>query len=437
LILWWRDEIFLRLSERKDLPQWVDRLRHRTTGIAGFVSAALGGAYLLVQGVLRRLLRVLSTFDLGKRVLAYFFRREVAKQSERQRSLAAGRPISLELAQRLLERGDRVLDKVGEDELQALVTLSRSVERGTGALIGERGSGKTRLLERLEAQLGDAVLRVDCPRGGFEGLLREFARTLGLPGGAEANAETIGRALTDSPAEVVAIDNYHRLTLPAIGGLDEIDRLLSLEASVDPEISWIISIDSAAWQYIRRLRSDLLLAHQIVELRPWTDDQIGELIEARNGAAGISPDFDELVLPAHLNENDFEGDESTQSGFYRILWDSARGNPEVALRLWIQSLAVLEDGRLAVRLFPPASYDELERLDPLMLFGLRAILRLELATADELRSSLRISEAQVGEILRSALNMGLIERVDDRYWVPWRWYRPLSTVLRRRNLMKD
>ena len=58
-------------------------------------------------------------------------------------------------------------------------------------------------------------------------------------------------------------------------------------------------------------------------------------------AAGLEPDYDQLILPRQLDEMayEIEGDRQ-RHGFNRILWDSSQGNPAVALRLWRDSMVV-------------------------------------------------------------------------------------------------
>jgi len=436
LVQWWRSEIFERLKNRREKPALIERRLAKTTGFGGFLSATLCAVYLMAQGILRWALRLLSRFEFGKRALAYFFRREVARQSEQQRLLAAGQPIPQEVATQLIEGDVPLVAKVAKEELQTLLTLARSVKGNVAAVIGSRGAGKTTLLKQVRETLGETALLVDCPAGSYDSLLIEIGRALGLPPEQALAEDSVRAALRAAEVEVIVVDNAHRLTKPTLGGLDEIDRLLEFEARLGPAVSWIISLDSVAWQFINRLRSSLLLAHQIVHLQPWTEEQIGDLVEARNKVAEVDPDFEQLVLPAHLDETGFEGEERTQTGFYRILWDSAGGNPEVAIRLWVRSLVVIDGGGTAVRLFPPPSTDRLDGLDPLMLFGLRTILQLETGTAEEIAECLQISDKQVHEILRSALSLDLIEKVVDRYHVPWSAHQAVKLILTRQNLLK-
>jgi hypothetical protein len=118
-----------------------------------------------------------------------------------------------------------------------------------------------------------------------------------------------------------------------------------------------------------------------------------------------------------------------------LLWDAADGNPAVALRLWADSLAVTEDGKVIVHLPSPPATSEIEKLTPTQLLVLRVIAQSELIARDEIVESLRFSEANVGNAILVSLQQGWVEEVDGRYRLSWDWYRTITRVLVRRNFL--
>jgi hypothetical protein len=83
LIRWWREYVFRIIESDKELPdsaliRWI---RLNTSGWASFPAAAIAGAYLFGRGLARWLLRRATSLETTRRLLAWMFRREVARQA--------------------------------------------------------------------------------------------------------------------------------------------------------------------------------------------------------------------------------------------------------------------------------------------------------------------------------------------------------------------
>ncbi|MCA9698252.1 MAG: hypothetical protein KC431_12060, partial [Myxococcales bacterium] len=132
--------------------------------------------------------------------------------------------------------------------------------------------------------------------------------------------------------------------------------------------------------------------------------------------------------------------ERAEQGYYRILWDYAKGNPAVALHFWRESLlltgAGTEHARIKVRLFKEPSATALDAVEATLHFVLRAVVQLELARLEDLVACTQLPPADVADALRFALGRGWIAVVaDDRYRVTWHWYRAIINMLRRQHLL--
>ena len=66
---------------------------------------------------------------------------------------------------------------------------------------------------------------------------------------------------------------------------------------------------------------------------------------------------------------------------------------------------------------------------------LRAVIRHEVATEEEIVASTRLSPEDVANAVRLGLSREYLEYKGDRLAVTWEWYRAVSTMLRRRNLL--
>jgi hypothetical protein len=237
----------------------------------------------------------------------------------------------------------------------------------------------------------------------------------------------------DRPA-VICVDDAQRLVRPTIGGLDEIDRLVSFAHRVGAPTSWIVGIGAPAWHFLRRARGDRAVFDDVIELGPWNEEQIRELVAARSREAEIEPKFDELVVPRQVLEAQQGEANRTERDYCQILWDYANGNPGVALYFWRESLH-LARGQVYVHLFQSPSVLGLEGMPGSMHFVLRAILQLELATEADVVRCTGLHPLDVADALRSARSRKFIENIDGYHRITPRYLRGVTLFLRRQHLV--
>jgi hypothetical protein len=434
LLAWWRSEIFRELEGEPQLPAWVQGALQHQSGLKSFLSAATSGCYLIALRLQQQLLHAVSELEWGRRFQARLYQHELVREMARLQAVG-GEPISEDLRSRLLKDDGMIVDRVGRS---AVVRLSELVERGEGgvaAVVAERGGGKSLLLQRLASRFAGEAVVFDCPPGGFEAFQGAFAQSLDMDGH-EPSCQAFADRLVGTNVRVVAIDNLHRIIRPVKDGQQDMDRVSKFVRHIQANVFWVVALDRAAWQYISRARVGRRIVREELHVPPWNEEQIGELIELRCRSAGIHPDFGQLMLPHQHDETGQETlAERNRLGFYRLLWHAADGNPAVALRLWADSLLVTADGDFIVRHPPHAETEELDKLSMPNLLVLRVIAQSELAAPDDIVESLRFSEAEVEIAVGRSLQNGWIEEVDGRYRLAWNWYRPITTVLARKNLL--
>src|SRR5690606_25962957 len=157
-------------------------------------------------------------------------------------------------------------------------------------------------------------------------LQRTIAEAIGLP--RNAAREQLVEALSHQTPLVFLIDDAHRLVRPAIGGLAGLDQFADFAREVGRDASWITSLGASGWQYVSRARGDRVFFDQVLKLPAWNEQQIGALIRDRCAAAGLSPNFSDIVIPRQFDVSTVaEGEERpteeqrAELGYYRILWD--------------------------------------------------------------------------------------------------------------------
>lgn len=437
----WRPIIAERLAHHPTQGAFVKWARAQETGWIRFVAATAAAVYLFADGLSRWFMRHLGGLEATRRVLAYLFRREVAKQAA---ASAAADKSYVRIDAACYQTFDpeffqpTPVDAVGELEVGRLLALVEAPRSTLSAIIGERGMGKSSMLRRLEKQLGAHRLKVvSCPEVGLAGLTARIAAIAGEE--KRQLGPELAEALREMGPLAIAIDDAQRLMQPAVRGLRELDALTAFARDVGGQISWVICMGSAAWHYLQRARGNRVFFEQIVVLPRWTEEQLGELIRDRCAESKIEPSFEGLIVPRPADplagsDGGTDG-QRTEAGYYRLLWDFSRGNPAVALHAFRESLFVGPDDRIVVRLFKQPPAKEIENLSLPLLFVLRAVVQLDVAREHELVNATQLPASDVSDALRFCLTRGYIERYDAGVRLSWHWFRTITNVLQRQHLL--
>lgn len=435
LVSQWRPSIVQRLegtAKTSALAGWVVS---NQKGLFGFLTAAVGGIWLLAQGVSAWMVRQLSGLDTTRKVLAYLFRREVAKQAESVAKGPRGEPLEGVAYDQLgpESRSTKLapLDEPAGTLVTEALDLANSKSCTLSVVVGERGMGKTTFLRRVVARSEETTCVVGCPPAGFEALLEALAVQFDAP---DFEQETVAKTIRATGRSIICIDDAQRMIAPAVGGLEQLDRFTRFALQVGGDASWIVAVQEAAWHFVERARGERVFFDQVLMLPKWSEDQISTLIQRRTHEAKLTPSFDALVVGNESGDNDEE--RRTELGYYRILWDHSGGNPAVALQSWRHSLFVSEkQSTPVVRLFEEPSAAEIERLPPTLLFVLRAIVQLELASPEEVADCTQLPVPDVADAIRFSVAHGYVEPTSGRYRLSWNWYRTITRVLSRQHLL--
>ena len=436
LVLSWRTTIYERignLKRERGVLVWVAKTQ---TGLAGFFAALVGGLYLITMGVARLFGRYLGDLDATRKVLAYLFRREVLKRAEAQAHRKRGPRIEQELYDQLGPQApaEPTLQGPAKKMLEHALELSLGEATTMTTVVGERGSGKSTFLRRLCEQSDDRTVIVDCPPQGFDALLAGLAKAFDT---VSADPEALAKTIREAGPCLICIDDAHSMIAPAVGGLAQLDSFTRFALEVGGDVSWMVAVQRAAWNFVQRARGDRVFFDQVLELPRWTEAEISELIRSRTKAVGIAPGFDELVVNNVVDESEAAQGKRTEASYYRILWDHSAGNPAVALHAWRESLFTHEDDdEIVVRLFNEPSATQIETLPLTLLFVLRAVVQLEIASVAEIALCTQLPEADVADALRFSIGRGYVEAVGGRFYrLAWPWYRTITTVLTRQHLL--
>lgn len=438
ILRWWRAVIFERVDlkrKKSRFDQWIVR---NQTGWRSFPAALLGGTTLLGVGALRFGRGWIGTFNITRRVLAYLFRREISKKAEEQSKLKFS-PLDAERLRTLgpSRPSPEFVPSVADAQIDDVIERIDAPGGGVFAIVGERGGGKTTILQRIAKEADDVTL-VRCPFGGIE----EFAPVLleALGGPLEARLEEVAEEFDREGRDrgAIVIDDAHRLILPMMGGMRTFDRVLAIARRFSRNVAWVFAFDEVIWRFFENMRGAQPLFDEVIRLKPWDEEAIVQLLTSRSAEAEVDPSFEHLVkeLPEDADDIDYEEAlEQTEAKYHRLIWDYAAGNPGVALHTWRDCLGVDESGKVLVKVFDAPSAASLEKLPDSAVFVLRALVQLERATSDDVCRATGIPADEVEDALRFGVVRGYLRKVNNTYGVRWAWFRAITRFLQRKHLL--
>jgi len=437
IVTWWRTTIFERLALVRGHNRFVRWMLERKNVVSRFAAAGLGGAYLFAEGGYRALRGWAVRFTWVRRLLAYLFRRDMSHQASKVDAVEYA-PISDEAFSLLGPESpsDELVPSAADEQLAEVIARIEAEGGGVFAIVGERGAGKTTLMKRI-GDTSEDLTHLACPVGGLDAFKRALNVALSLD--EHATFDVVAHHLdARRPDSALLIDDAQRLILPMMGGLRDFDQVLELARRSSENCTWVFAIDHTLWRFLERARGARPLFDDVIQLLPWAEEAIVDLINLRNDRAAIDPGFEHLVtdLPGDADELDIlDALQRTEGSYYRLLWDYASGNPAVALHFWRKSLGLDAEGKVSVRVFEAPDPESLEDLPDATVFVLKAAVQLGSTDLSTLRAATALPASEVKDALRYGMVKGYFERDANGYAVTWDWFRAITRFLRRRHLL--
>ena len=421
LVRWWRGTVFERLDRlRKKTPlqEWV--LANRS-GWKSFAAAMLGAVQLFVSGAVRQVRTSVSNFDLTRRVHAYFYKRDIERKGEGQVQTTFSPLPATALLQLHPERAFTTWLACPTDPIrEALTTRAQQRRGGVCVVVAARGMGKTTLLRRLLQDVPDTAIVPSV-----------------LDSDVAAFAAVLGEDAAAAPSLVV-IDDAQVLIEARIGGFARFDEITAFARAHGDTTTWVFAIDASVWPLLKRARDARPMFDAVHVLPPWNEVQLGALITDRCAAAGITPNYDDLLDSLPPGADDIDRQDAVNDkrvGYERMLWDHVGGNPGLAMQSWRTSLAQDDAGVVHVRPLRVPDITKLEALPDSSLFVLRAVLQLAPTTIERVAQATHLRPDEVMQDLRFGKALGLYDEDHGYVRISWPWLRAVTRHLQRRHLV--
>lgn len=305
-----------------------------------------------------------------------------------------------------------------DDEMAALVEARMLWEQGRPvavAVVGERGSGKTSLincaLERPFAGLpvirGELSERLTDPAA-----VRNFlADLLGVP--ESSLVEAVG-----SVRQVVVLEECERFVLRRVGGFDGVREFQRLIAASSGATLWVAVMNRNAFRLLDAavdLGSSFSHRIDVATARPAA---LRDAILVRHNLSGLRLRFEPPPVAAGrlgALRRAIGGGETPEQAFFQALARESAGLFRTAFQLWLAQIGGVQGGTVVMKPVRRPPIDEvIEELDQFDVFTLAAVMQHGSLTPDEhaaiFQSPLAASRAQLDDLLAREL----IEQDPDR-----------------------
>jgi len=312
------------------------------------------------------------------------------------------------------------------------------------ALVGERGSGKTSFVHRIDDEFtpGTEVHYISLDKLVYtkKHLLNLLAETFDLHTGDEIK-EYIKQLKQLSGRRVVVVDNIHDMYIRNMHGFEALETFLLIVSQTKAHILWAVTASRYAWCYLDKVLNVSDYFSHISVCDALDGEQISQLILSRHKASGYELEFvaDEDISSSRLYKKHLGEREALQNYlqkiFFRNLADVARGNASVAMSFWLRSIKEFDEQKMVIQ---PVSYTSLSDIEDVFtenLFTLSALVLHDNLSVDELAMATNLEKDQCRLILSRLHSKGILVRYDQQFKLNDLIYRQTIRFLEQRNVI--
>ena len=403
---------------------------------------------LILSLSLARLIQGILAFDMAKRLAARLYRHRVKARGNVNavhEAAVASAALPESYTSRFTGSDSYSAHASIEANATALAAINLEIREWSSALsgeqsvalVGEEGLGKTVLLERLAHDHSDMrVIRISVPAKTTTAAALNAILTaaFGFKDDEDFVTQAQVEAGKDGLRTLVLVDTAQNLFLGTVNGFAAYLELIRILNAQLPWIFWCFAFTEHAWTFLEGYFARNQYIRTTVRLRPWSDEAIMELILGRHASTGLRLTYDQVILATETTSG--PADTYAERQFFRLLWEQSRGNPRVAMHLWLKSLRSEAQGVLHVGLPQELNWSALERLKDDSCFTYAAIARHESLSRQEIVEILNIQPPAVTLALKLGAELGLLEQSQSRrYRLTAQGYHAAVSYLKGKNFL--
>lgn len=309
--------------------------------------------------------------------------------------------------------------------------LDEKTDEHTMAIYGDKGCGKTLSLEHVTSKFQDCDVVMAqvpsklCQKSDVFKFLSHLVGESESPG-----IESILNLDKELKPTIIVLDDAQNFFLAHFGGLDGIKALFEILNLRTNNIFWIASFNTYSWYYLNQAFRKNRYFRVSIKIKGFDEEDLQNLIMHRHKKSEFKLSYADIIQA--FRSNDESGSTTyVETLFFRMLWEQSKGNPSLAMKLWISSLTPIRRNRLKVGLPMAYSSKILSEFSDECHFTYASIVRHENLTTKELTKVTNLDEGVVRHALRLGLENEFLTRGDDN-----RYRFDLSTQYQLINFLK-
>lgn len=364
-----------------------------------------------------------SHFEVTKRIAAEVFRYQLESTIDKAGS-AEFTPLPLEYRKFFPLAGIATPEQLVTPAIAGLneiYTLLKDWSQETSlvhslAVVGHKGTGKTCLLDYLERNTPtEHIIRtaVSAKLTSRNQVLEFFGDILNVP--LTENAYVLRETVSVRPKTLVVVDDAHNLFLSARGGFEGYNTLLELISHSSHKLFWCLGFNHHAWSYLNSVYARHQYIGSVLRLTPWPEQAIQDLILSMHASTAFRLSYDDIIQAAGSQSNS-EHITYIENRFFSLLRQQSRGNPRLAIYLWLSSLRLVGDKSLRVGLPEEPETVELSNLTEDALFVFAGIARHENLTLSQVVAVTQLPEGVVRHVLDMGVRLKLLDCNENRIY---------------------
>ena len=398
---------------------------------------------LVLKTMLYKLLNILRNYDFFKNLLSQIYRKRLesaAKKIDYEQESSIGDSYQKEFVQ-IKDAQDFILIK--DHPYQAIKDIidnwkSGKSEESSVAIHSEKGIGKSKFLEKIALENSNIeVVKIKFDRKVTS--KEDFQKIISFHLLEEVEDGNLFKFLsTYDKKTIITLDDCHNLFLAKEGGFEALKAFFNFLVKIDnPNILWISTFGSFPWNYLQSsLKVDRYFRH-ILRLPRWSDENIRDLIINKHNKTGFKLTYDPLIFVANVNKSEKEF-EDLQLKFFQIIWSQSRGNPTIAICLWLSCVNQMGYKSIKVSLPLIAKATNLNNLSDDHLFVYGAIIKHQSLSVREISDILSITRGEVLNLVRIGLEKNYLTESTikgRRFSLSCEWQIAMNKLLINRNFI--
>jgi len=313
----------------------------------------------------------------------------------------------------------------------------RQGQTGMAALVGERGSGRSTLINLAMSGFfkDENVKKIQSVNSltNFDDMRIFLEQAFDVKPG-KSMGELEDRISELENDRVIILEDFHRLFLKTAMGLRIFSRLLLFAARTQHNTFWLISCDNYAWLYLDKVLNLRRFFAGIIQLPGLTNEEIEKVITVRHRISGIPLEFTEseeisTSRKYKLLHRQTQRKELTRKRFFKNLHTSSGGNVSVAMVLWLTAIENQENKNFKLAENFTANPRMLNSLIDSELFVITAIIQHEALSVEQLSQLLNVPRDAALLLLTGLHNRHIIEIDGEQYKLHFFLYRPMTQLL--------